>query len=101
MSPTASTEGTGFRVWGFELNQWLLWRQPDSNWSEGLTDAGYWTIRLLTCVREAYSWNHPVVALLRVVLMECGDFAMLREMLLAPAAFGRCDQVGLEGITPL
>ena len=28
-----------------------------------------------------YDWQHPLMALLGVVLMEFGDFAMLRRML--------------------
>jgi hypothetical protein len=31
-SPTAPSDVTAFRVEGFELKQWLLWRKPDSTW---------------------------------------------------------------------
>ena len=67
---------------GFEVNQWLLWRKPDSTWVWTQTDAGDGTTRLVTRVREVYTWGHPLTALLGVVLMEFGDFAMMRRMLL-------------------
>lgn len=38
--------------------------------------------RLLTRVRAVYDWSKPHMALLGVVLMEFGDFAMMRRMLL-------------------
>ena len=82
MSATAPSEVTAFRVEGFELNQWLLWRKPDSTWVWKLTDAGDGTTRLVTRVRVVYAWSHPLTALLGVVLMEFGDFAMMRRMLL-------------------
>lgn len=82
MSPTAPTDSTAFRVEGFELNQWLLWRKPDSTWIWQLTDAGDGTTRLVTRVSAVYTWSHPLTALLGVVLMEFGDFAMMRRMLL-------------------
>ena len=82
MSPTAPSDVTAFRVEGFELNQWLLWRKPDSTWVWKLTDAGDGTTRLVTRVRAVHTWSHPLTALLGVILMELGDFAMMRRMLL-------------------
>jgi hypothetical protein len=81
MSPTAPSEVTAFRVEGFDLNQWLLWRKPDSTWVWQLTDTGHGTSRLVTRVHAIYNWSHPWTALLGVVLMEFGDFAMMRRML--------------------
>jgi hypothetical protein len=39
-----------------------------------------WT-RLVTRIHAVYDWQHPLMALLGVLLMEFGDFAMLRRML--------------------
>ena len=82
MSPTPPSEVTAFRVAGFEIDQWLLWRKPDSTWVWHLTDTGDGTTRLLTRVHAVYTWSHPLTALLGVALMELGDFAMMRRMLL-------------------
>jgi hypothetical protein len=38
--------------------------------------------RLLTRVRAARDWHKPALALFGLVLMEFGDFAMMRRMLL-------------------
>ncbi len=40
MSPAAPSDATAFRVEGFEVNRWLLWRKPDSTWAWQLTDTG-------------------------------------------------------------
>ena len=82
MSPKAPTDVTAFRVEAFELNQWLLWCKPDSTWVWQLIDTGHGTTRLVTRVHAVHAWNHPLTALLGVVLMEFGDFAMMRRMLL-------------------
>ena len=37
--------------------------------------------RLVTRVHAVYDWRHPVTAALGVVLMEFGDFPMMRRML--------------------
>jgi hypothetical protein len=81
MSPAAPTDVTAFRVEGFEVNQWLLWRKPDSTWVWKLTDTGHGTTRLVTRVHAGYQWSRPHSALLAVILMEFGDFAMMRRML--------------------
>jgi hypothetical protein len=36
---------------------------------------------MVTRIHAVYDWRHPLTALLGVVLMEFGDFAMLRRML--------------------
>ncbi len=82
MSPTAPSDVNAFRVEGFEINRWLLWRKPDSTWVWKLTDTGHGTTRLVTRVHASYQWSHPLSALLGVTLMEFGDFAMMRRMLL-------------------
>jgi hypothetical protein len=82
MSPTPPSPTTALRVGGFEIDRWLLWRKPDSTWSWTFTllDAG--RTRLVTRVHASYDWTRPTTALLGVVLMEFGDFAMMRRMLL-------------------
>ncbi len=81
MSPGAPSDATAFRVEGFEVNRWLLWRKPDSTWAWQLSDTADGTTRLVTRVHAVYDWSHPAKALLGVTLMELGDFAMMRRML--------------------
>jgi hypothetical protein len=82
MAPGAPTETNAFRVEGFEVDRWLLWRKPDSTWVWRLTDLGDDRTRLVTRVQAVYDWRRPAKALLGMVLMEFGDFAMMRRMLL-------------------
>jgi hypothetical protein len=81
MSPTP-TEASAFRVAGFVENDWLLWQKPDSTWSWVLRDVGRGRTRLVTRVHARYDWSRPLGALFGVVLLELGDFAMMRRMLL-------------------
>jgi len=81
MSPTP-TETTALKVDSFAVNRWLLWRKPDSTWVWTLTDLGDGRTRLLTRVRALYDWKRPLGAVFGVLLMEFGDFAMMRRMLL-------------------
>ena len=79
MSPTIN-ETTAFKLDSFEAPAWMLWRKPDSTWSWRLEAVGGGT-RLVTRVRVVYDWKKPGGALLSVVLLEFGDFAMMRRML--------------------
>jgi hypothetical protein len=82
MSPSPKpSDRTDFAVHSFELNKWLLWTKSDSTWVWQLrpTESG---TRLVTRIHAVYDWGHPLSALLGVVLMEFGDFAMMRRMLL-------------------
>jgi hypothetical protein len=81
MSPTPSPD-TAFVVAAFETGRWLLWSKPDSTWSWVLTADGDGGTRLVTRVRARYLWRRPVSAGVSVLLMEFGDFAMMRRMLL-------------------
>jgi len=81
MSPTPS-ESTALRVDSFAVDRWLLWRKPDSTWVWTLTDIGHGHTRLITRVRALYDWKKPLGAVFGVLLMEFGDFAMMRRMLL-------------------
>jgi hypothetical protein len=80
MSPTPS-EMTAFKVDSFEINRWLLWRKPDSTWAWTLTEIDDGKTRLVTRIHALYDWTKPGSALLGLVLMEFGDFAMMRRML--------------------
>jgi hypothetical protein len=79
-SPTP-TERIAFKVHSFEVHRCLLWSKPDSTWVWQLTPTGGHGTRLVTRVRASRDWRRPLSALLGLVLMEFGDFAMQRRML--------------------
>ena len=75
-------EATAFRVRAFVPEEWLLWTKPDSTWAWKLLplDGGRAT-RLVTRLKASYEWRSPSSALLSLVLLEFGDFPMMRRML--------------------
>jgi hypothetical protein len=79
--PDTASERTAFKVHSFKVNQWLLWSKPDSTWAWSLTPTSTGGTRLVTRIRALYDWQHPLAGLTALVLMEFGDFAMLRRML--------------------
>jgi hypothetical protein len=82
MSPFGlPSERTAFRVNSFQVNEWLLWTKPDSSWAWQLTPTDDGSTRLVTRIHAIYDWRHPMTAILGVVLMEFGDFPMMRRML--------------------
>ena len=82
MSPARPTDRTALKVHSFEVNRWLLWSKPDSTWSWSLTPTDEGGTRLVTRIHAVYDWKrHPLMAFFGLVLMEFGDFAMLRKML--------------------
>jgi hypothetical protein len=83
MSPSATpTNRTALRVRSFDVNRWLLWAKPGSSWAWQLTPDEHGGTRLITRIHAVYEWKkHPLMALFGCVLMEFGDFAMLRAML--------------------
>jgi hypothetical protein len=82
MAPSgAPSDSTAFQVHSFEVNEWLLWTKSDSTWAWQLSPTDGNGTRLVTRVHAVYDWHHPLAALLAVVLMEFGDFAMQRRML--------------------
>jgi len=81
MSPTPST-ATAFKVHSFEPERTLVWAKPDSTWVWRLTRNRDGSTRLVARIRARYIWSRPASAALSIVLMELGDFAMLRAMLL-------------------
>jgi hypothetical protein len=88
-SPTPS-DRTALNVHSFEVNKWLLWTKPDSTWAWQLTPAEGNGTRLLTRIHAVYDWRHPLSALLGMILMEFGDFAMCRRMLYGIKARAEC-----------
>ena len=76
----------------------MLWTKPDSTWAWCLTPTDDGGTRLVTRIHAVYDWRHPLMALLGVMLMEFGDFAMCRRMLRGikarSEALAREDEVG-------
>ncbi len=100
MSPSPS-ERTALRVHAFQVDTWLLWTKPDCTWAWTLTPNRTGGTRLVTRIRTTYDWRRPATALLGVVLMELGDFAMLRRMLrgiTARAEASQADRTRLSGV---
>ena len=82
MSPKSPpSPRTALRVDSFDVDNWLLWTKPGSTWSWQLTRTATNGTRLVTRIHVVYDWHDPFTALFGVVLMEFGDFAMLRRML--------------------
>jgi hypothetical protein len=82
MTPAdTASERTAFKVHSFQVGHWLLWSKPDSTWVWSLAPSGADGTRLVTRVRALYDWQHPLAGLSALMLMEFGDFAMLRRML--------------------
>lgn len=82
MSPFPPTDDTAFKVHSFDPERWLLWDKPDSSWAWVLVALPDGRTRLLTRVHARYDWSRPASAVLGLALMELGDFAMMRRMLL-------------------
>jgi hypothetical protein len=74
-------ETTALRVHSFEPPKYLVWSKPDSTWAWKLTALAQGRTRLVTRLRQRYDWSAPTGALVSVVLMEFGDFPMMRRML--------------------
>ena len=80
MSASPSLD-TAFQVAGFDAPHWLLWSKPDSTWSWRLSPTQSGGTRLVTRIQARHDWRRPVVGALSLVLLEFGDFAMMRRML--------------------
>jgi hypothetical protein len=74
------TERTAFVVDGFVAPEWLLWRSPNRTWAWRLVPLPDGRTRLVTRLHTVYEWSRPCV-LVTVVLMEVGDYPMMRRML--------------------
>ncbi|MGY1590858.1 hypothetical protein ACI79D_02660 [Geodermatophilus sp. SYSU D00708] len=75
------SERTAFRVDGFVVPEWLLWRTPNRTWAWRLRPLPGGRTRLVTRLHTVYEWRRPWV-LVTVLLMEVGDYPMMRRMLL-------------------
>ena len=78
-----------YTVTAFETNRWMTWvhrpqatEEPDSTWTWRLTPLPSGGTRLVTRMKQDYRWETPRLALFNFVLMEMGDFAMERRMLM-------------------
>jgi hypothetical protein len=83
--PMASkvNETTAFKISAFEPNRWMLWEKPDSTWAWRLVPLEGARTRLITRLRDRYTWrSSPLNALLSLILMEFADFPMMRKLLL-------------------
>jgi hypothetical protein len=74
-------ETTAFRVKAFALNKWLLWEKPDSTWAWKLIPLDGGRTRLVLRLKARYAWERPGSAILTLVLLEFGDFPMMRRVL--------------------
>ena len=74
------SERTAFRVDGFVAPEWLLWRTPNRTFAWRLRPLPGGRTRLVTRLQTVYEWSRPLV-LFTVLLMEVGDYPMMRRML--------------------
>jgi hypothetical protein len=76
-------ETTAFKIAGCEPNSWILWEKPDSTWAWKLIPRDGDRTRLITRLKARYEWRRaPGSGLLSLILLEFGDFAMMRKLLL-------------------
>jgi hypothetical protein len=74
-------ETTAFRVKAFAINEWLLWEKPDSTWAWKLVPLEGGRTRLIARLKQRYAWEKPGSAILTLILLEFGDFPMMRRVL--------------------
>jgi hypothetical protein len=74
-------ETTAFKVKAFATNEWLLWEKPDSTWAWKLVPLEGGRTRLLSRLKARYAWETPGSAILTLVLLEFGDFPMMRRVM--------------------
>lgn len=89
------SEATAFRFAAFEPDEWLLWAKPDSTWSWLLTALPGGRTRLVTRLRQRYPWESPATAVFTLLLLEFGDFPMMRRMLIGIKT--RAERLAREG----
>jgi hypothetical protein len=75
------SERMSFIVDSFDRPQWLLWRSRVRSWAWRLVPLPDGRTRLISRLNTLYDWRRPGT-LVTVVLMEFGDYAMMRRMLL-------------------
>ncbi len=74
-------ETTAFKVKAFETNEWLLWEKPGSTWAWWLLPLDPARTRLITRLKQRYAWETPAMAVFTLLLLEFGDFPMMRRVL--------------------
>lgn len=72
---------TSFTVASFEFERALVWAKADGVWAWSLVPDGDGT-RLVVRLRTGPDWHHAARSLIGGVLVEVGDFPMMRKMLL-------------------
>ena len=77
---TKVSDTTAFKIAAINSTESLLWVKPDSTLTWKLTAVGGRT-RLVTRPRARYHLQRPTEALISVLVMELGDFPMIRKML--------------------
>ncbi len=74
-------DNTAFKVAGFEPERWMLWAKPASTWVWSLLPTADDGTRLVVRLKARYRWMRPTIVT-DLVLMELGDFPMMRRSLL-------------------
>jgi hypothetical protein len=74
-------ETTAFKVRAFAMPEWLLWEKPDSTGAWRLVALEGGRTRLVARLKVRYAWETPASALLSLVLLEFGDFPMMRRVM--------------------
>jgi hypothetical protein len=100
--PMARTvnDTTAFKVKAFATNQWLLWAKPDSTWAWTLIRLDGGRTRLISRLKAQYAWDKPGSAILSLVLLEFGDFPMIRRVLNGIKARAERLNAGAAGLPP-
>jgi hypothetical protein len=73
---------TAFKIAGLVPNEWMLWEKPQSTWAWRLTPLDAQRTRLVVRLKAMYEWKSFGSALLTLILLEFGDFPMMRKLLL-------------------
>jgi hypothetical protein len=79
-------ETTAFKVRAFQPYQWMLWEKPHSTWAWKLTPLQDGRTRLVVRLKAVHDRRRPASALVSLLLLELGDFAMMRKQLLGVKA---------------
>jgi hypothetical protein len=88
-----ATETTAMRVGALEKHKWLLWEHLGAQWVWVLRPIDENTTRLITRGRQRYHWTSPML-ISELILMEIGDFFMMRKLLLNLKA--RAERLALQ-----
>lgn len=79
---TPVTDETSFRVHEVQPERCLVWAKPGTSWAWTLTPLAGGRTRLVTRLAVHYDLRHPATTWVPMLLMELGDFPMMRKMLL-------------------